>query len=495
MTFQPNTVKGKRIIIVLDMEVLSEYGELDKIGEPVALDPKPEDDDQKPQPATIAGNSMYGGKPAQPSAPAQPQSRSLPSRAGATSSSTHGNLYPIEALSPYAHKWTIKVRCTSKTNIKTWHKNTGQGKLFSVNLLDDSGEIRATAFNDQVDTLYEVFQEGGVYYISSPCAVKFANKKFTNLNNEYELTFERDTMVEKCEDQGSVPEMRFNFTPIGNLDKILKDSTIDTIGILKEVGEVSDIVSKTTAKPFSKRDLTLVDDTLHSIRLTIWGNAAKEFSTELESVIAFKGVKVSDFGGRSLSLLSSGTMSVEPDIDEAHKLKGWYQAQGASTSYQTHAHLSTGQAGGPKNDAKTIAQVREEGLGMSEEDDFFTVKGSIIYIKQENFAYPSCLSEGCNKKVVENVPGQWQCERCDRTHPRPEWRYIISASVNDHTGQLYLSGFDNTGRQLMGMDANELVAMKDEDEKKAQEVFIQAIGKTMYFRCRAKMETYQNEPK
>lgn len=111
--------------------------------------------------------------------------------------SGHATIYPIEAISPYAHKWTIKARCTSKSNIKTWHNRNGEGKLFSVNLLDDSGEIRATGFNDQCDMLYNIFQEGSVYYISSPCRVQIAKKQFTNLNNDYELTFERDTVVEK----------------------------------------------------------------------------------------------------------------------------------------------------------------------------------------------------------------------------------------------------------------------------------------------------------
>ncbi len=69
--------------------------------------------------------------------------------------------------------------------------------MFGINLLDESGEIKATGFNDQCDQLYDVFQEGSVYYISSPCRVQMAKKQFTNLNNDYELTFEKDTVVEK----------------------------------------------------------------------------------------------------------------------------------------------------------------------------------------------------------------------------------------------------------------------------------------------------------
>lgn len=205
-SFQANEVKGKkygpsmvqvdtvvdmsgRILIVLGLEVLEELGECDKIGEPKTLEVKAED--AKPQSTTIASNGFYGIKP-QENAMQQP----LPSRS-TQSHSGHATIYPIEALSPYAHKWTIKARCTSKSEIKTWHNKNGEGRLFTVNLLDESGEIRATAFKDQCDAFFNVFQEGGVYYISAPCRVQLAKKQFSNLNNDYELTFETGTVVEK----------------------------------------------------------------------------------------------------------------------------------------------------------------------------------------------------------------------------------------------------------------------------------------------------------
>jgi replication factor A1 len=184
-------------------------GEREKIGQPQPLEGggsvKEEEQTQpKPQPNSISTDNFYGNdrKPPQQQQQQQEQARALPTRAnnGVTTSSSHGNIYPIEALSPYAHKWTIKARCTFKSDIKTWHNKNGEGKLFSVNFLDESGEIRATGFNDQCDQLYELLQEGSVYYVSSPCRVQLAKKQFSNVNNDYELTFERDTQVEKVSD-------------------------------------------------------------------------------------------------------------------------------------------------------------------------------------------------------------------------------------------------------------------------------------------------------
>jgi replication factor A1 len=446
-------------------------------------------------PAAVSANGFYGSRP--PVKQEQVTQRALPTRSTNTDSS-HGNLYPIEGLSPWAHKWTIKARVTQKGDIKSWHNNNGEGRLFSVNLLDESGEIRATVFasiGDHFDALYEQFQEGGVYYISAPCQVKGAKKQFSTLNNDYELAFERDTKVETATDQADVPQVRYNFTTIGDLQSVEKDTTIDTIGVLKEVGEVSQIVSKSTQKPYDKRELTLVDNTLHQVRLTIWGKAAASFEAPVESVIAFKGVKVSDFGGRSLSLLASGSMSVDPDIDEAHRLKGWYDAQGRQDNFASHSSLMAPSAGNPDQQTKTIAQAKEENLGMNEEKpDYYTMKGTIVYIKQENISYPACGSEDCNKKVVEVDPGSWRCEKCERNFPKPQYRFVLMFNVSDHTGSIWLNCFDDHARIIMGRTADEMNELKESEEtKQVEQIFQEANCKSYSFRVKAKMDNYKDE--
>jgi replication factor A1 len=62
--------------------------------------------------------------------------------------------------------------------------------------MDESGEIRGTGFNTVVDELYEKFEEGKVYYISK-ARVNLAKKKFSNLQNDYELSLEKNTEVEE----------------------------------------------------------------------------------------------------------------------------------------------------------------------------------------------------------------------------------------------------------------------------------------------------------
>ena len=184
-------------------------------------------------------------------------------------------------------------------------------------------------------------------------------------------------------------------------------------------------------------------------------------------------------------------MTVDPDIDEAHKLKGWYDAQGRNDKFESLRDDSVRTSSGRNEEFKSILQVKDENLGMSETPDYFSTKATIVSIRQESFAYPSCLTEGCNKKVVETDPNEWRCEKCDKTHPRPEYRYIMRLCVNDHTGSLWLNGFEEVGRLVMGMTADQLMELKENNEKAKDNVFQDATCKAYTFRCRAKMDTYQ----
>lgn len=124
---------------------------------------------------------------------------------------------PISSLSPYHNKWIIKARVTNKSTIRSWSNSRGEGRLFSMDLIDESGEIRCTAFREMVDKFYDLIEVDKVYFITK-CQLKQANKQFCNLKNEYEMTMTNETVVEECfADDGHVPKQSYNFTPIEKL--------------------------------------------------------------------------------------------------------------------------------------------------------------------------------------------------------------------------------------------------------------------------------------
>lgn len=134
-------------------------------------------------------------------APTAPASKPAP----AASSSVQGsrpparfsaNVFPIEGLSPYQNNYTIKARVTQKSDIKQWSNTKGEGKLFNCTFADESGEIRATAFNTGVDALFDKIEEGKVYWVSK-ARIQLAKKKFSNVQNDYEMSLDGHTEIEQ----------------------------------------------------------------------------------------------------------------------------------------------------------------------------------------------------------------------------------------------------------------------------------------------------------
>ena len=92
-----------------------------------------------------------------------------------------------------------------------------------MDLIDESGEIRATAFKEQCDKFYDMIEIGKIYYISTG-TLKSANRQYSQLNNEYEITFKETTEVSPCTDSSeaaAIPKITFNFCKISALDPSL----------------------------------------------------------------------------------------------------------------------------------------------------------------------------------------------------------------------------------------------------------------------------------
>ena len=186
---------ARRLIIVLSLSVLGMPK--DKINDPKSLSEGTSSKPDSTAAPVVAATSNVTATANRPAVPQQQQNQSMSSNQ-LSARSARANIYPIEALSPYQNNWTIKARVTSKSEVKHWSNQRGEGKLFNVTLMDESGEIKATGFNDAVEMLYDKFQEGKVYFISK-ARVNLARKKFSNIANDYELSFERHTEVDEVQ--------------------------------------------------------------------------------------------------------------------------------------------------------------------------------------------------------------------------------------------------------------------------------------------------------
>ena len=85
------------------------------------------------------------------------------------------------------------------------------------------------------------------------------------------------------------------------------DNPLDVIGIVKEVSDVQELISK-AGRQLKKRELTLVDRSGYSVRMTLWGKQAEDYHEDEHAVLAFKTAKVGDFGGKIRCYKRSGNI-------------------------------------------------------------------------------------------------------------------------------------------------------------------------------------------
>jgi len=374
---------------------------------------------------------------------------------------------PIDSLTPFlGNKWWIRARVTDKSDIRTWSKPNSTGKLFSVTLVDETSSIRATIFNEAVDAFFPLLQNGSAFYFNGG-QVKQANRRFSNVNNDYEATFDQSTNIFPVPrgEEGSIPSQRYNFVPISVLKSREAGSLVDVLVMLTSVGEVQTIVQKSTGKELTKRSLKVTDSSA-GIELTLWGDEAHKFQLKAGAIVAVRQVRTGSFDGVTLSTTFQTTFVENPNLPDVRKLQEWYSSTGGQGVPSLSNQGTFGQGGGEGGESyrgrKMLDDITNEGLGRGEKADFVDVRCVPVYVKQDSQYYEAC--PGCNRKVqaAGSNNDMMKCEKCDKM-VIPTQRYMISLQVSDNVSQSWVTLFNEAGVEFYGMSASDLKKKCAED--------------------------------
>ncbi|RLN08033.1 replication protein A 70 kDa DNA-binding subunit A [Panicum miliaceum] len=495
-----NDVRGRRAMVILNMEVL--VPECEIIGNPVL----------PPESGVSNSNSMradqFNGTPGSTAGSGSTFSTLTRSNDNAPviqrpMAGNSSNMIPRPSDNAQG-RWAIKARVTAKGEIRRYHNAKGDGKVFSFDLLDsDGGEIRATCFNALVDRFYEAVEVGKVYVVSRG-SLKPAKKDYNHLNNEWEIFLESQSTIELCpDDNSSIPAMRFSFTSIDKIEDSENNAIVDVIGVVTSVNP-STTIQRKNGMETQKRTITLKDMSGRSVEVTMWGDFCNREGLQLQEmvecgsfpVLAVKAGRVNDYSGKSVGTISSSQLLINPDLAEAHSLRQWFDRGGKDASTQSISRDFTPAAS--RNEIrKTVAQIKDDGLGMGDKPDWVTVKATVVFFKTDSFCYTACPNligdRQCGKKVTKSVSGNWLCDKCNQEFPECDYRYLLQLQIQDHSGTAWATAFQEAGEELLGCSARELYMFKENEDPRYTDVLLQGLYRQYLLRLKVKEETYGDE--
>jgi replication factor A1 len=402
-------------------------------------------------------------------------------REGNTSAINPENLCPINAITPFYNAWTIKARVTAKTSIRPL-KRHGGGQVFSFHAIDDTSEIRIVAFNAECHKYFNIIEKNFVYYIAKGI-VKTANKKFSNLKSDYEITLTNDSVIEICNENIPLPKMIYKFVEFKDLPNISLNTFVDVIAVIKNISNLEPIISYNSNIEYKKRDILLLDKNSIVVRMKVWGNEAESFNAIKGSIIAVKNALVGDFKGRTLKCVPNTTIEYDPDLPEAHILKGWYDREGQNAT--NVVSMSKTIDSNASNTFKYLSQINMNSV-PNDSTLYFNCRAVIVSTgRPQNSMYKSCGLNGCSKKVRNESNGLYHCDKCGTDSQTFQWRIMLSVCMSDCTGHLWFNAFRKGSEEIIGLKVDELSQIFENDSNQYNSIICGLVYKKFLFRISA----------
>ena len=450
-------------------------------------------------------------------------------------SSLYKPSHKIKDLNPYQNKFRIKARVIRKSQLKHWSNSRGEGQVFDIILQDSSGEIKATGilrfftdcfdplrnlnkieaafriltpyfffytgFNEVAEKLYTVFEENKVYILESAQIKPIQNRTYNTTDHNYELTLNNSTKAQEIGEACSkdVPTTLYSFVKISDLSNKQEKEKVDVLGVILEVQDTQDILTR-TGRRTRKREIQIIDSSSCKINVTLWGDKAEHFPTDaLYKIFALKGAEISEWQGKSLNCGFTSTYEIDPtNCEEAEVLRAWFEREENYTSTQSLSNKSFGLTSNSGNsELTTLAEVKESSYAnvVADSVKYYTVEASLITIKPDNVMYRACPNESCRRKVTEEPlnSGEFKCQKCDKKYPNFAWRYSLQAAIADFTDNHWVTVFEESGSQILGVSADQLAQKKEQNRVEFEKILSDCKYALFELTLKSKLETWNDE--
>ncbi|MFW9898159.1 MAG: DUF2240 family protein [Candidatus Thorarchaeota archaeon] len=360
----------------------------------------------------------------------------------------------IDAISLSLPSVSIEGKIIQKTPLNIFTKKDGTpGKVRSINLIDSTGTIRITFWNDDTEKIND-------YEIGDFISITHLNPRLSNIDsNTIELYANKNSLINK-KDKKLIIEAKL----VDNIKLLQNQRNIVSLqGIISSI----DNLKKVSLKSGEELSLLsfIVSDETDGIRVTLWRDKAEEFSEKLTvgAGILLKNVmvKYSTFSGRSeISYIDDSSIDfVDLDMKNIKSIE--------LPNKQIRSDFT-------KNYTK-INQINSSGV--------FELKGFIVKELNNITIYEACSN--CFKKIDNCI--------CDEKGEL-EHRMIFNVIIDDESGTIRTTFIGDKAEKLIGESTETILIIKETPdfntflEKKSAEL----LGKDIIIKGRAKFSDFSN---
>ncbi|MFX1280352.1 MAG: DUF2240 family protein [Promethearchaeota archaeon] len=340
------------------------------------------------------------------------------------------------------------------SSIKEFNRKNGEiGKVGSLTLLDSTGSIRITFWNEDTEKLKNL-------QINDFIAISNLNPRLSSLDSKtIDMYASKNTTIKKVQ-----KTMEIEVELVQNINTVQENNGVVSFkGKITSLDDLKEITTK-SGEILSLLGFIISDNT-DWIRVTLWREMAEEFSKKLSVgqglILRNVMLRFNNFSQRN-EITTINDSSIELIDLDIKNLKTYEFTKGSRDSIFSRNYVKIDTISSP---------------GVVE------IKGYIARDLNNITIYEACTK--CMKKI-DNC----NCDVGEDT----EFRMIINLTIDDGNGSIRTSFMGEKAEKLIGVETEKLVQIKEtpDFEKFLENKSSELLGKDIIIKGKAKFSDYSS---
>ncbi|WP_458404947.1 OB-fold nucleic acid binding domain-containing protein [Methanobrevibacter sp.] len=351
----------------------------------------------------------------------------------------------------------IVGRILSLDDIREFQRDTGEiGQVRSAMFADESGKVRLSFWNEKVQGAYEVGEAYRIENARTRLGMYSVDLNVGGGSRIIKLSEEEASamFIPKLE---TLEKALYDHISIDDVDEDENDKII--------IGRVIEIFEPRTFErddgEGQVRNIEIADDS-GSIIVVLWNDDAnKEFELGQAIKVQNPRFRFNDRTNRVDANISSATTILDPSESELEKLPSF-------------------------DELMEIIFAQKPIESLLEDDTNVHITASIAEVNSERVILKKCPNCGANAEESED---EYICDNCGHVFDEPRYTLMVPIRVEDDTGDIQATFFDNLAEELIGMKKEEVISLLDDGygiEDKLEDL----VGYTIEFIANVSFDEY-----